>query len=194
MKPDEHLLSQLKDAVALKFKSVPKTPTDFDLLAVDILARTGRTIGVSTLKRLWGYVKVDHGVTFSTLSLLCRYIGVGDWDAFCARIAAGGVKPYETSGFDTDSIIICDLLPPGAEIEIEWLPDKRCTLRKTAEPDTFTVTASENIKLHPGDTAEVKSLAVGHPFHAALCRRGDTLLGNYTGALAQGIAAIKPVD
>ena len=82
MEIDQNILALLKEQVALKFGSVPKSPTDFNLLAGEIYKMTQRTLGVSTLKRIWGYVAAKHGTSYSSLSILCRYIGYADWDVF----------------------------------------------------------------------------------------------------------------
>ncbi|MDE6101062.1 MAG: hypothetical protein K2L46_08820 [Paramuribaculum sp.] len=88
MKPDKEKLELLLSIVGKKFGTSPRTPTDFAQLTSAIHQTTGRTIGLSTLKRLWGYVTDQTGTTYSTLTLLCRYAGYSDWDCFCRRPTA----------------------------------------------------------------------------------------------------------
>ena len=188
MKIDPRKLELLKDAVAIKFRSVPKTPTDFGHLSADIFRVTGRTIGETTLKRVWGYVKSTTSPTFSTLSLLARYTGAADWDAFCARTDQAA-PAIETSGFDSSAVIHTASLPIGAIMHLAWHPEKGCTLRKTANPHTFIVIESHNIKLVPGDQLDLPTVTRGISFQADNCRRAGDLLGSYT-ASGAGLAAV----
>lgn len=187
MNPDRHILELLREAVARQFCAVPKTPSDFNLLAADIHARTGRTIGVSTLKRLWGYVASTHGVTFTTLSLLCRYIGVADWDAFSANPHAPGAD----SGFLPDMLVDTANLHIGTEVSLTWLPDKSCVIGKIAHPNVFIVTESRNVKLLEADRLEIDTLCVGQPLVVKNCRRGSQNLGTYIGARPSGILTLR---
>lgn len=178
MIPDRHILDLLLRAVALRFGCVPKTPADFNLLSSDVYHRTGRTIGVSTLKRLWGYIRCDHGVTFSTLSLLARYAGYADWDAFCARVRPGG-RPLSDSDFVLPDAVSCADMSVGETLDVFWGTDKSCRLEKMAEPDLFRVAGSSGIKLREGDVGRLKSVCVGLPLVVHQCRRGPALLNTY---------------
>lgn len=190
---EDKCLDKLKESVALTFKNNPRTLTDFDLLAADIFRRTGRTIGVSTLKRVWGYVNSGHGTSYSTLSLLCRYCGFRDWDHFYGRYQSG-VMDMDSSHFDTDDIIACSMLEQGCVLSLDWLPDKNCHVCKIAEPDLFRVVSTCNTKLQPGDTGHINSLQVGHNLLITEYRRDGKLLGNYVGAVGSGVMSIKIID
>lgn len=192
MKVDSELLSQLKEAVAIKFGHTPRTPSDFDALSLDIQIRTGRTIGISTLKRLWGYVRAQSGTTYSTLSLISRYVGYNDWDAFClARVESAEA---DDSGFSPDYIVKCSSLPVGQTILLRWGKNKALVIRKTQHPERFEIIHAENIKLKPGDTADITTLALGNPFCAGYCMRGKRILGAYTGARRDGISSIEIIE
>ena len=97
MKPEKEKLDLLLQIVAQTFGTTPHTPTDFVALASAVQESTGRTIGLSTLKRLWGYIKDQTGTTYSTLSLLSRYTGYSDWDSFCRF--ASLITDEQESGF-----------------------------------------------------------------------------------------------
>lgn len=188
MKPDKEKLDLLLRLVGQKFGCTPRTPTDFAELASDVQHTTGRTIGLSTLKRLWGYVKDQTGTTYSTLSLLSRYAGFNDWDCFCSN--ATGPTGAGDSAFSSKAIVESKTLAVDSTVEIELGASKRCVMVKTGEPDRFRVVKASNIKLRPGDMLNVAYMAVGRPFFASDCRRGLQSLGTYTGALAEGIRKI----
>ncbi|MDE7414265.1 MAG: hypothetical protein K2N05_10840 [Muribaculaceae bacterium] len=193
MKVDRNLLEILKEHVAIKFGHNPKTPTDFNLLAQDIYTRTKRTIGVSTLKRIWGYISASHGTSFSSLSHLSRYIGYGDWDSFCSKMEKK-LSEYETSGFNSDTIIVSASLQVDTEIYLEWPGRKRCKIKKIKEPDIFRIIESENIKLFPEDTGKIESIVLGKPLVMIACKRDGKNLGTYTGATKEGITSITFVS
>ena len=188
MKPDKIQLELLLQIVAQTAGFTPRTPTDFVNLASTIESSTGRTIGISTLKRLWGYIKDQTGTTYATLSLLSRYVGYSDWDSFCNFASA--LVDNADSGFSMESIVESRLLDVGAKVSLSLGNNKHCTIVKTDIPDKFEIVSSENIKLKAGDTIRVACMAIGRPFYATDCRRGNNPLGNYSGAQSEGIIEI----
>lgn len=192
MKVDPTLLSMLQESVAMRLGFTPNTPSDFDALALDVQQRTGRTIGVSTLKRLWGYVRTESGTTYSTLSLLSRYAGYNDWDAFCHSRQES--LHDDESDFSKIKIIKCASLPLGTTFILRWGKEKLLMMRKTDHPERFEVLHAENLKLRSGDKLDVETLATGRPFFASCCFRGKEMLGSYSGARRDGITSIEPAD
>ena len=51
---------------------------DFDLLSMYVFNETGRTIGVTTLKRLFNYVDDDRKASDYTLNTIAIYLGYKD--------------------------------------------------------------------------------------------------------------------
>lgn len=153
--------------------------------------RTGRTISTSTLKRLWGYVRTEQSTTFSTLSLLCRYAGFNDWNQFCNR--KQNEMADDDSDFGSDMIINCSSLPIGETLMLRWSKCKMLVIRKREHPARFEVLHSENVKLKPSDQADITGLAIGMPFKATYCMRGNSLMGTYTGARHSGLDSIVPI-
>lgn len=188
MKPDKIFLEALLRQTEIRFGRTPRSPFDFQELAFDIQSVTGRTIGLSTLKRIWGYVNDQSGTTFTTLSLLCRYIGYNDWDAFC-RSTADNHKSKE-SAFSSDKILNTKKLPVDTIIKIELGEAKNCVIIKSGEPDSFTVVEAENIKLIVSDRLIVDCIAIGRPFFASECWRDGRQMGSYTGAIDKGVLKI----
>lgn len=190
MQPDKSHLERLKEHIVVKFGTNPRTPTDFSLLANDIFSHTHRTIGVSTLKRIFGYVQSAYGTSFSTLSHLSSYLGYTDWEKFCSQIDKNDVCP-PTSGFNSNSLLLSSALPLSSLILLEWAGGKKCKLRKIKEPDLFRIEETENIKLCPLDTGRIESLSLNMPLIIIECQRGEEKLGTYTGATKGGINTIK---
>ncbi|QHV95914.1 hypothetical protein [Spirosoma endbachense] len=55
---------------------------DFEQLSELILAETGVSLSVSTLKRLWGRIRYDSVPTPTTLDTVARFVGYDSWRSF----------------------------------------------------------------------------------------------------------------
>ena len=190
MSIDPETLDILLKAVETKFGSKPRSPIDFELLGAAIASTVKRTISASTLKRLWGYSKSVTSPTFSTLSLLSRYVGYADWEAFCTYTPDLEL-PYETSAFTDGKLIASTDIPAGAKYRLTWYPNKSVEMVKLAgSPTRFRVVAASNIKLKEGDVVEIDSFAIGLPLHASAVTRNGNMIGHYFSARQSGIATI----
>ena len=173
---DSHKFSLLKHLVEEKFGQRPRTPDDFRALSAAIREEGGQTLGVTTLKRLWGYIANNSRPTFSTRSILSRYAGYSDWDVFTRACS----RPDDASGFNTARLIMCVDLRPGQIIILKWGSNKGCKLRATDNPRQLRVIEAVNIKLLVDDLLTVESFIIGQPLMASECLRGTTQLGSYT--------------
>lgn len=186
MKTDPDKLNQLREVVEETFGRKPGSPTDFDHLSYQIFSTTGHKVGVSTLKRFWGYVKSPYNATHTTLSVLARYAGYRDWDSFCSQY-----KGDEDSDFSSYRLIISSELSLKCRVYAEWEPEKWLRLIKIDQPNIFEVTESRNIKLLAGDIVAIDTLIIGEKLIARDCRRNGVDLGIYIGARKSGIKAIQ---
>ena len=78
----------LKAAIEAKMGKRLSTPADFTDLVAAIERETGEHVGITTVKRLWGYIGNDSRMREGTLSVFARFVGYADWSAFCANGAA----------------------------------------------------------------------------------------------------------
>ena len=69
-------------------------PSSCQQLALDIERKTGAHIGVTTLKRLLGFVADDRKTYESTLDIIARYLGFAHWQQLSELQGDGN------SGFD----------------------------------------------------------------------------------------------
>jgi len=56
--------------------------TDYETLSTRIHERTGITLSVATLKRLWGKIRYDSKPTPTTLNTLAQYLGYENWRSY----------------------------------------------------------------------------------------------------------------
>lgn len=150
------LRKMVEDSVARKMK----TPADFQFLTGVIQERCKETLGVTTLKRIWGYVEGYDTTRFSTLSILSRCVGFRDWDDFLANHNQSG----ESSNLVLGRALYSDEIPAEGLLRIAWSPDRRVHLRHLGE-GSFMVMESENSKLKPGDTFHCSCFIIGEPLY-----------------------------
>lgn len=162
-----------------------RTSNDFIYLCGSIQGRLNITLGVSTLKRIWGYVDGVCTPRTSTLDILSQYVGYPDWETFVcefceSEVAHSSLISWSKSVKSTD-------IPVGAEFEIAWNPGRRLLLRHLGE-DRFLVLESEKSKIKVGDTFRCDRFILLQPlnlFHVERegCDPCDFIVGNKGGLL-----------
>ena len=162
-----------------------QTSNDFIYLCGSIQGRLNITLGVSTLKRIWGYVDGVCKPRIATLDILSQYVGYPDWETFvCDYCESDEARSSQITW--SKSLKSTDI-PEGAEFEITWNPGRRLLLRHL-DKDMFLVLESEKSKIKVGDTFHCDRFILLQPlnlFH--LERKGcdpcDFIVGNKGGLL-----------
>lgn len=186
----ERSLQALLLTTNLNIGYTPKTPTDFNALSISIKKKTGQTISLSSLKRLWGYVDYECFPSPNTLNILARFNDFDDWEAFL--MSHENVNTGESSEYLSDSVVDAESLNPGDRLIINWEQEKSCELSYLGD-HRFRVNYSNNIKLTPEDTFTMHSVCVGLPFFAADIHRGGDKIPGYVGAKSNGVSTIQLV-
>ena len=150
----ENLVRMIEVVVHRKMTS----PYDFEFLSDAISMRCHTTISVSTLKRIWGYVKNPHTPYANTLKILSRFIGYKDFDDFVAN------KDHKvpSSFVYTASFLSYKDMQIGDMVWIAWAPNRQCLLTYQGD-HRFVVTAASNTKLHVGDSFSSMYFSEGMP-------------------------------
>lgn len=139
------------------------SPRDFDYLAIVIEQATHQHIGVSTLKRLWGYLssekeRVPHRYTLDTIA---RYVGYKNYEAF---IAGSMLTDNCESDFVTTSALSADCLNEDDRLRIMWKPNRVMTVRCEGD-NTFIIEEVTNSKLSVGDCFCCDRFTQGEPLY-----------------------------
>lgn len=166
----------------------PRTPSDFNILAMLIERKTEAKISISSLKRLWGYVNYKNFPSPNTLNILSRFNEYYDWESFLRENDI--MTENDISEYLTDSIVYADSLLPGDVIAVEWYKDKGCVIEYISD-HRFRVLEAENIKLEPEDVLTIHSICVGLPLSASDILRNDRTIPGYIGAKNNGIMTIN---
>lgn len=181
MKLPFHVIQQLKE----KSGSELHQPSDCEILSLDIEGRTGVHIGATTLKRLVGFAQDERQPHASTLDVIARYLGYAHWEEL-SKIEDKGNSDFSTSDEEVRSAD----LQAGAQVEIEYLPDRRVRFMYLGD-SRFRVVESQNSKLLVDDEVEILNFVLHHPLLAIqVCREGESL-GQFTAGRVSGLSSVK---
>lgn len=169
---------------------IPSTPTEFNELSRMIQKKTGRSISLSSIKRIWGYVKYEGFPSVTTLNNLAQYNEFKDWESFL--MSHSTQNSDDDSGFIEKSLINTDSLNVGDRLSLSWNNGKSCEIECIAHM-RFRVNESHNIKLEVGDTFTLHTLCVGHPIYVSDIERGDLHVAAYIGAKKGGLSTITHI-
>ncbi len=163
------IIDKLKQKSGLLFDKAG----DFDLLSMYIYKETKRTIGVTTLKRLFNYINDDRKANEFTLNTIALYLGYENWETFIREVNVESIW-----GYDDDTVYI-HALEPGTRLEVSYL--NRVVVFVVATRDgqnVLRVEKAENSSLHIGDECEIYRLCKGSIIEAKRVYRGMNV-GNY---------------
>ena len=164
-----------------------RTPYDFEFLTGVVWERLHENISPTTLKRLWGYIDGADTTRRTTLCLLSRFLGYEDWEAYIAELTTR--TDVESEAFSGEGLNIDDL-QSGDCVEVTWLPNRRCVFRYEGDA-RFTVTESENAKLHVGDRFETAYFLLGRPMYIDRLVRGDNPPTAYVAGAKNGLLSAR---
>ena len=138
-----------------------RSPKDFDLLAELIYRRLHEVMSSMTPRE-------------STLTVLARFLGYADWQAYLHRTG----EPE--SGHILGRWLDVTTLEAGATVRLTWLPDRVCDVRYDGDC-RFTVVDSRATRLKPGDTFGCMAMIEGEPLYLHDLRPTAYVCGNRGG-------------
>ena len=186
------LCSQTEVAVGRKLR----TQKDFTMLCDMVKARTGDQLSYNTLRRAWGIVGGDTQPRLSTLSILARFLGYHDWDAF---VVANGKALRGNSNEDSSTPLIVrhiDVpleLKTGDRLRLTWQPGRVCDVEYDGSLH-FHVLASQKTRLQPGDTFLCSLIVDGEPLYLGLMQKPERQPMTYVCGRISGIRFEKIED
>lgn len=179
-------LTYLLSEVEKKYGRTIATSTDFETLSVMIEHETGELVSGSTLKRIWGYVSLTPTPRIATLSVLSRYVGFGDFKAYCENLKESDI--FSSTFFSSKYVSVSDL-NEGAEVTIGWNPNRLVTLTYLGNCN-FEVKDSANSQLKPADRFEVSEFIIGYPLFISRILRDGEYTPSFVAGKQGGITSI----
>lgn len=179
-------IEDLKKECENKFGRSLRSPSDFDAFSSAVTAKTHRSISVSTLKRIWGYVAYPNKPSYEIRSILAAFCGYNNWQSF-----AQSDQISDISDFLSKDVIKSDTLELDDMLTLKWEPNRICEIRYLGD-SRFEVVRSENSKLLKGDTFSTSVIAGNEPLVCNDIRRGGELLASmYIAGKTGGIRIIE---
>lgn len=146
---------------------------DYGILSSLIFNETGRSIGITTLKRLFYYIKDDRRASEYTMNTIALYVGYKSWEEYSAS------KNLDSEWDFDDETIYVHALEEGTKISIQYLDRKVCfTVVNHEGENHLKVVSTENSSLIVGDLLFVYRIRKGDILEAEKVIRGN-MVGNY---------------
>lgn len=147
---------------------------DFDLLSQKIFKATGRNIGVTTLKCLFGTINDNRKTNEYTLNTIALFLGYPSWDAYTELNSIDSVW-----NFDDTSTYYIEELPLNAKVTINYLNRQVVMSVKNIESiKVLEVLSATNSSLIGGDLLYVHKIREGKILEAEKVVR-EKQVGNY---------------
>lgn len=160
-------------------------PADCEHLAANIAEITRESVGVTTLKRIFGFVNDVRSPRLATLDILARYAGYSDYDSMRVILLGEG-----DSGFEGNEDIRLSALQQGNIVRFEYLPDRMVRVRYLGD-GKFEVEESVGSSLRRGDLLLIRGFAYGQPLTVDSVLREGRNLGRYIAGKTSGLTALE---
>ena len=146
---------------------------DFEVLCSSIYKNTGRTIGITTMKRLIGYISDERNTNEYTLNTIAIYLGHSSWLEMSSILRIDSDWNYE------DNTYYVDELPINAILNVKYLNrDVSFKVIDYKNRKMLEVVEAKNSSLKAGDILQIEHLKEGEILEAKSVVRGKDV-GNY---------------
>lgn len=160
-------------------------PADCEVLSYDIEQKINQHIGVTTLKRLLGFVKDVKQPRWSTLDIVAQYLGFDSYNKLLKSL----LSRDNISGFEEINELRPDMLQIADRLALTYSPGRRLLLEYIGD-NRFRVVESDNSKLEAEDEIAVSCFLLHHPLYVGEVLRRGCALGSYIAAKISGLASI----
>ena len=169
MKLSKVTIHEIKQKSGLSFEMVK----DFSTFGEMIFESTGRRLGVTTLKRLFGNIEDERKPILYTLNTLAMYLGYPSWEDYNKKHSLESDYDY------SDDTVFISQLMLDTILRVTYL-NRNVTFRVIQHDaiKALRVEVSINSSLQVGDIVVLYSLKEGSCIEATQVIRGKSL-GNY---------------
>ena len=169
MKLSKVTIDEIKKKSSLEFEMVK----DFVTFSEMIYKATGRRLGVTTLKRLFGNIEDERKPILYTLNTIAMYLGFASWEDYNSQ------QDFDSNyDYDDDSVYISQL-HVGTKIIVTYL-NRKVTFIVVPHDHikALKVLTSNNSSLKENDIVVLYRLKKGSCIEATQVIRGKSI-GNY---------------
>ena len=185
MANDNEILRRIREKAGMNMtKSV-----DFDILAQAIKDKTKESLGVNTLKRLFGY-KTDKVVPrLSTMDVIAQYLDCADYESLIKELG----EEADISMFTPIDCIEVKELDKGTQVRISYDPNRVFFLTYLGDMKFIVNDVEGSKNILKGDILTITQMAVGHRLVIAHVVRDGEDLGAYESAKYRGLKSVEIV-
>lgn len=185
MANDNEILRMVKETVGLNMSR----SADFEVLAQAIRDATNESLGVNTLKRMFGFGTERVAQRLSTLDIIARYVGFPDYETLAKAVG----EDADISGFAPIDSIEVQSLPAGAWVRVAYDPDRVYVMTYLGNMRFVVNEVKGSRNILPQDVLVITQLAVGHKFVVSHVVRGGVDLGAYEAARFRGLKSVEVI-
>ena len=156
------MIKQLNKEIENALNRQMQTPKDFEFLRDRIYARLHVLVSRTTLMRFLGYK---------------------DWESF--KENAMLPKEQQSNPIMSRKLSVSELVW-GNRLRLIWQPERVCDIEYLGDLN-FRVIASENTRLHVGDTFQCSLIVEGEPLYIDNLKQGDQQLTAYVCGKKSGV-------
>lgn len=180
---DNEILKRIKETVGIDMSK----SSDFDILAQAIKDKTNESLGVNTLKRLFGY-KTDKIVPrISTMDIIAQYLGSTNYETLIKELG----EDADISLFTPIDCIEPNTLERGTQIRIAYDPNRVFFLTYLGDSRFIVNEVDGSRNILKGDILTITQLAVGHRLVVAHVERNGQNMGAYESAKYKGLKSVE---
>lgn len=181
------LEGEWRQRIQERFGREVRCSADCERLAEDIEARTGEHVGVTSVKRWFGFAGDGTlNIRRSTLDILARFVGFASLQKM--ELSLG--EEFIHSKHAPDGAVDVSRLEPGLMVHITWDPGRDVELEYLGD-FRFLVTKAVNSKLIVDDEVRIVQFCKGLKLIVTDHWRFGHNLGPYTGAMSGGITTLE---
>lgn len=185
MANENEILKRLKEKCGIEMNK----SADFETLAQAIKDQTNESLGVNTLKRLFGY-KTDKVVPrLSTMDVIAQYLEFPDYETLLKALG----EDADISMFSPVDLLEVRDLEPGTQVRISYDPNRVLFLTYLGNMEFIVNEIEGSRNLMKGDILTISQLAVGHRLVVAHVKRDGKDLGPYESAKFKGLKSVELV-
>lgn len=186
MANENEILRRVRETVGLDMTR----SADFDVLSQAIKDKTKETLGVNTLKRLFGF-KTDKVVPrHSTMDIIAQFLGSGNYETLIKELG----EDADISIFTPIDCIEVQDLERGTQLRVAYDPNRVFFLTYIGDFKFIVNEVEGSRNIQKGDVLTITQLAVGHRFVVAHVNRDGEDLGAYESAKFKGLKSVEIIS
>ena len=182
---DNEILKRIRKKTGIEMTK----STDFDILAQAIKDSTHESLGVNTLKRLFGYKTEKVVARHSTMDIIAQYLGYTDYETLIKDLG----ETADISMFTPIDCIEVNELEKGTQLRISYDPNRVFFLTYLGDMKFIVNEVEGSRNIEKGDILVITQLAIGHRLIVAHVFRDKIDLGAYESAKYKGLKSVEIV-